>query len=397
MTDTKKQKFRTVKTDPKELEQKIRKRRMKVAACIAVAAIVLAVAAAGAGIYYNLKEYKEFEVRSEIERNDSKATKYESFAGSILRYNNDGAFYLDMSNNKIWNQTFEMQEPIVDICGNYAAVADLHGSQIHIMDTVGMQGMVTTAKPIEAICIAGQGTIAVLTQEGGVSYLELYNKSGENLASGQIHVTNSGYPLDIALSNDANKLAVSILDISKGAAQTTVSFYNFSSVGQNEIDNMVGSYTYADTVVPEIEFAADDRLIAFGDNKVIFFGGTQRPEELLVHELEKDVKSIFYDESYFGFVFSNENAGDSYKMEIYDTNGRLQSEQDFVMPYQTIEFLANHEICIRSEFGCAIYTLRGIEKFTYEFDRELYKIFSGGTGRRYTFILDGIMEQVKLK
>ena len=132
-----------------------------------------------------------------------------------------------------------------------------------------------------------------MAQQDGISYLELYNKSGDNLAGGQIHVTNSGYPLDIALSDDATKLAVSILDISKGAAQTTISFYNFASVGQNEIDNMVGSYTYADTVVPELAFTSNSRLVAFGDNKVIRFEGAQKPEEAQVIKLEKEVKSIF--------------------------------------------------------------------------------------------------------
>ncbi|NBI88268.1 hypothetical protein D3Z47_19590 [Lachnospiraceae bacterium] len=402
MADIRKQKFYTVETSAAkanagELERKIRIHRKKIAASIAAAAITITVIVITAGLYYNFKEYQSFEIRSQIERNDSKATKYESFAGNILRYNNDGAFYLDTSDNPIWNQAFEMQEPVVDIHKNYMAVADLYGNQIYIMDNTGTQGSIKTTKPIEAISIASQGTIAVLAQQDGVSYLELYNKNGENLASGQIRVTNSGYPLDIALSEDATKLAVSILDISKGTAQTTVSFYNFSSVGQNEIDNMVGSYTYADTVVPEVAFTSNSRLIAFGDNKVILFEGMQKPEEKLAIELEKEVKSIFYDNDYFGLVYSKGDSADSHQIQVYSMDGEPHLEQDFTMPYQKIEFLDNHEICIRDEFQCTIYTLRGVKKFTYKFDNALYKIFSGKTGRRYTFILDGVMEQVKLK
>ena len=33
----------------------------------------------------------------------------------------------------------------------------------------------------------------------------------------------------------------------------------------------------------------------------------------------------------------------------------------------------------------------------YKFDDELYRVFSGGTDRNYTFILDGVMEKVRLK
>ena len=67
------------------------------------------------------------------------------------------------------------------------------------------------------------------------------------------------------------------------------------------------------------------------------------------------------------------------------------------MDYLAIEFLANHEICIRNDYECKIFTLRGVEKFEYRFDNVLYKIFSGGMRTRYTFIFDGVIEKIKLK
>lgn len=397
MDDIRKQGFHAVEASVEEMEQKIRQHRRKIAIRIAIAVITTAVLIAAAGIYFMLREYQEYEVRSEIERVDSEATKYEDFAGNILRYNNDGAIYSDTEDNLIWNQAYEMQNPFVSFCENYVAIADLQGNHIYIMNTAGAQGEITTNKPIEAICIARQGTVAVLTQADGTSYLELYNRSGENLASGEIHVANSGYPLDIALSNDANKLAVSILDIGQGRAKTTIIFYNFGSAGQNEIDNMVGTYSYDDTVISQIEFVSNDRMIAFGDNRVIFFEGRQSPEETSAISLEKEIKSIFFDEDYFGLVYSGDAGGKAHKMDVYDMQGKLRLEQEFRMSYQSIEFLENHEICIRDEYECEIYTLRGIKRFTHKFDRALYKIFSDGIGRRYTFILDGVMEKVRLK
>lgn len=396
MTDIRKEEFQTIETDLEEMKEKIRQHRKKIVIRIAVIAVSAAVLVAAAGIYFQLKEYTEYEVSSEIERSDSEATEYEIFAGNVLRYNHDGAFYADASDALIWNQAFEMQNPYADISENYAALADLQGTQIYIMDAAGLQGEIKTNRPIEAVNIAKQGTIAVLTQADGISYLELYNRKGENLASGEIHVANSGYPLDIALSSDANKLAVSILDIGKGKARTTIAFYNFGSVGQNEIDNIVCSYSYDDTIMPEIDFITNDRMIAFGDNRVILFEGAQKPEETETLQLEKEVKSIFYDAEYFGLVFSGSKAN-RHKLEIYDMKMKLRLEKEYKMPYQNIEFLENHEICIRDEYECEIYTLRGTRKFAYKFDNALYKIFSNGIGRRYTFILDGVIEQVKLK
>lgn len=397
MEDIKKRKFRTVETNIEEMEEKIRRHRRKIAVRITIIVALAAVALAGAGIYFEFKEYTGYEVRSEIKRNDSEATRYEMFAGNILRYNNDGAFYADAADNLIWNQAFEMQSPIVDMCEDYLALADLQGNQIYIMNITGVQGEIETSKPIEAVCVANQGTVAVLTQEDGTGYLELYSKSGESLASGEIHLENSGYPLDIAISNDANKLAVSILDIAEGKAKTSITFYNFGSVGQNEIDNMIGTYVYADTVVPEIDFVSNDRMIAFGNSQIVIFEGTQKPEEVIKQKLQREIKSIFYDEDYFGIAYSNGDAGDSHKMEIYDMKGELCLEETFKMPYQSIDFLENHEVCIRDTHECEIYTLRGVKKFAYKFDDALYKIFSGNMGRSYIFILDGVMEKIKLK
>lgn len=397
MTDKGKQGFYTVEANVNVMKQKIRRHRRRIAFGIAAVIIIAAVSAVSAGLYFTYKEYQDYKVLSEIERSDSEATKYESFSGNILRYNNDGAFYTDMSDNLIWNQAFEMQNPFAEICKSYAAIADLQGNQIYIMDTAGIQGEVSTNKPIYAVCVASQGTIAVLTQENGTSYIELYNKNGESLASGEIHAANSGYPLDIALSDDANKLAVSILDFASGEAKTTIGFYNFGSAGQNKIDNIVGSYSYDNAIIPEISFVSNDRMICFGDSQIIFFEGKQSPEPVNVLETEHEIKSIFYDSEYFGLVYDSGDAAGSHKADIYNMQGELRLEQEFKMGYTSIEFLDNHEICIRNEYECEIYTLRGIKRFAYKFDDALYKIFSGKTGRHYTFILDGIMQRVKLK
>ena len=67
------------------------------------------------------------------------------------------------------------------------------------------------------------------------------------------------------------------------------------------------------------------------------------------------------------------------------------------MEYTEIEFLANNEICIKNDTACDIYTIRGIYKFHYEFDEEIYKVMSSGRGLNYTFIMESATEKVRLK
>lgn len=146
------------------------------------------------------------------------------------------------------------------------------------MNTVGKQGMIQTTMPVQRISIARQGTIAVLMEDSQTSYIHLYDKDGKQLAGGGLHIENSGYPLDLALSRDAQKLAVSMLDIHDAEVKSTVVFYNYGTVGQNEIDNIVGSYSYKDMIIPSIHFVTNDQLVAFGDTKTILYEGTQKPK-----------------------------------------------------------------------------------------------------------------------
>ena len=116
------------------------------------------------------------------------------------------------------------------------------------------------------------------------------------MAAGELHVQNSGYQLDIALSEDGPKLAVAMLDINEGSVKTTIAFYNFGAVGQNSIDKIVGSYSYPDMLISRIRYMKDDTMVAFGDSKVVIFSGTQKPAESTGIEITEEVKSIFYDD-----------------------------------------------------------------------------------------------------
>ena len=398
MADKNKQGFRTVKdADMEEYRQKIREHRLAVLKRGTVFAVVLLLIVAVFGLYMAFRQYTDYDIRSSVERSDTQATRFAEFQGNILKYSNDGAFYIDAENELIWNQTYEMSDPQIDICQEYLVIYDKKGTKIYILTASKLQGSIETTMPIDQVCVASQGTIAVLMRKDDTAYLQLYDKEGKNLAQGEIHGGKGGYPVAIALSQDAIKLGVSMLDISDGKVKSTIAFYNYGSVGQNEIDNCVGVTTYEDTVIPELEFTSNDRMVAFGDSKILVFEGTQKPQLTTEVALEKQAQSIFHNGDYIGIVSSNDDEAVTHHLSIYRTSGDLVMEKDFAMEYNSIEFLSNNEICIRNETECDIYTLRGVYKFHYEFDRDLYQIIPGGTSLNYTFVLSDATERVRLK
>lgn len=297
--------FAVKNTDMAEYEKKIRQHRLRIARVTVIISTAIVLAVFGLYLYLTLRHYEDYEVYSSVERSDTAGTRFEEFCGNILKYSNDGAFYIDSSNELIWNQTYEMSNPSLDICENFLTIYDKMGTMLYILTPEGLAGSIETTEPIAQVSIAAQGAVAVLTQKDSAGYLSLYDKTGKNLASGAIYGEKGGYPIAIALSHDAIKLAVSMLDLSDGNVKSTVAFYNFGSVGQNFKEHCIGVYSFSDTVIPELEFVSNDRMIAFADTELVIFEGKQSPQITKEITYETEIKSIFYNSNYIGLVTGN--------------------------------------------------------------------------------------------
>lgn len=396
MATIQKHKFQTVEVDREDFNQKLKAHRRKVAVLVIFVLLLLVAATIVTYIYFERKIYTTYDVLSSVERTDTSASEFTEFQGKLLKCTNDGAVYTDLEGNMIWNQTYEMDRPVVETRGNYVVLYELNGTQLYILDTVNLQGSIHTTMPIQKVSVAAQGTVAILMENEGTSYLQLYDKTGGQLAAGELHVQNSGYPLDLELSENGEKLAVSMLDINDGNVKTVIAFYNFGTVGQNSIDKIVSSYSYIDKVIPQIRYLSEDIMVAFGNDQIILFSGAQKPAETKTIEIKEEIKSIFYDELHFGLVF-DASEGKNYRLEYYDLSGKQIQNISFETDYVDVKILANGELCILGENSCEIYNSRGIRKFQYDFKEHLYQILSGRMQTDYIFLLEGKTQKVKLK
>ena len=388
--------YQVVQREVQELEEKIHMHRKRVLQKILLIGVLVLLIAVSLHYVHKNKSYTNYRVVKSMERADSPGTRFEKFQGNILKYSNDGVFCINEKNQLIWNQAYEMQSPMLDICQGYAVIADEKGKKIYIMNENGTCGEINTSRFIQQVHVANQGTVAVLMEEKGTGYIQLYDKAGNFLVEGELHAQNSGYPLDIAISEDGRKMVVTMLDINEGKIKTTVAFYNFGSVGQNEIDNIVSSYPYNDTIMTKVEFLTNDIAVAIGDNKMIFYQGSQKPVVSKEIEIKQKIKSLFYNEKYIGLVFDNEERDNPFRAEIYNINGKKIREIEFSTKYDRIKFLENNEICILNNQECTIYTLGGIRRFYYEFKTDIFEVFHK-RGHQYLFLMSEYTEKVRLK
>ena len=125
--------FKTVETsyeDLEEIEEEVRRHRRKIVRVVVIVAAILIAIVAAVQIWNALRTYDSFEVVSSRQQKDGEATRYDTFQGNMLEYDNDGVVCRDMDGEQVWNQSFEMTSPMVSICGDYLAVYDRTGTSV---------------------------------------------------------------------------------------------------------------------------------------------------------------------------------------------------------------------------------------------------------------------------
>lgn len=371
----------------------IKHKIIKYGGFILLAAVVLS---AGWYIYtHRNKDYSTYETTATMEIDPGVPAKYAGFASGIIRCTADGISYI-RSGKEIWNKSISIQNPMLDICGDYIVIAEQKSNNVSIFNKSGEQWDITMSYPVMSVEISGKGIVAATLDDGEANYIELKDKNGDSIALGRTVVQGDGYPIDISLSNDGTKLAASYLGIANGMTQSNVVFYNYSAVGQNEVDRIVGGFNqYKTAVVPKVEFINNNAAAAFGTNLFTIYSIKQKPSVIREEELKHEIQSIFYNKGNIGMVFRNENSDKPYLIKTYNAGGEkiLSLETDY--QYKGILF-ADDKVMMYNENSCRLVSGDGITRFETQFDMAVEEMFAISESAYVIINADSIM-QIKLK
>lgn len=338
----------------------------------------------------------DYSVLSREERSDISGTIYTEFGENFLKCSSDGVTCLAGSGSVLWNSTFNMQSPMINICGTTAAVADQQGTQIHIFNESGQIGQFQTSLPIEKVRVARQGVVAAVLSDGDVTWINFYDSQGKEIAKTRTSLGEYGYPLDVALSPDGMKILVSYLRVTQGIMNTRVCFYNFDSVGQTELNNMVTEQTYDNTVAPEVFFIDQDMSVVLLSNGFSLFKGRQVPEQKKKVEFESEILSAFHDGEYFGFIFKSDKEEHKYKMLIYNAAGRQVAKTYFDLEYKQVK-LRGGRLILFNDRNFEIYNTRGRRRFSGTYDKAIQDIIKVKGFQKYVVLTQNHVTTVRLK
>lgn len=343
--------------------------------------------------------YDDYEIEKTWERQDSADGTYCDFNNNIIKYSGDGIFYTTYDGTLIWNYTYDMVNPTIDFCQDYILVYDKKGTEVDVFSSKGYVNTIATTTPVIEARVADKGTVAMLLQENNTSYIQMYDKDGTLLVSGEIHPENRGYPISMALSSDATRLLVSIINVNNGELSTELVFYDFTSAGKEEEDNIVASYSYLGVLIPKVEYLKNDKAVAFTDSKIIIFNNNLRATVAKEIVVGQEMKSIFFNDTHFGYICEKalENGEIVNELNVYNLFGFRLVSKEIESSYDSITLMANNEIYIKNENEVSVYNIQGFKKFNYTFDENVYNLIPGTTSRRYYLIEDGKTEEIYIK
>ncbi|MBO4902790.1 MAG: hypothetical protein J5518_08350 [Lachnospiraceae bacterium] len=389
-------KEKTEKSEPEDYKKKLARHRKKIFLRVLIIVAVTAAVVVLLYLNFNNRVFTDYDTINQLSISESNNADYLNLNGNVLRFSKDGASAFNASDDMLWNQTYEMQNPMIDICGDYAAIGDYKGTRIYVFNGNGLQGEIDTTLPVQTFCVSGIGSVATVLEENEITWVRLFNKTGQLIANDRTTMAKSGYPVRIAISPDGVMLGVSYLRIDTGAMSSSVAFYNFGAVGQNEIDNLVSGYDYPESVISEVAFMNEKAAFAVGDNGMEVFSGAQKPEQIAQIPIEDEITSVFYGKDHIGLVFTDTTSEMQYRLEVYDSSGERVRTCNFNLDYKDI-LLQKDQIIVYNSDECIIFNMQGTEKFHSTFHHSIITMIPTANQNRYILVSGTSMEEIQLK
>ena len=151
-----------------------RERRIFIVTCAICILIAIGIFVLGVNLFLN-KKYNSYEVLESTSVTTSGNVKYEAYQNKMIKYSRDGISALDSSGNIIWNGSYDMIEPAVDISGKYVVVADIGGKTVSIYNGEDTGKEISTDYPIVQACVSSQGIVAVALEQESSNVINIYN------------------------------------------------------------------------------------------------------------------------------------------------------------------------------------------------------------------------------
>ncbi|MCQ2508476.1 MAG: DUF5711 family protein [Dorea sp.] len=319
---------------------------------------------------------------------------YVQFEDGFIKYSQDGVAFLSKEGNEKWNLAYQIADPFVEINGKTGAVADKEGQSIVVFQKSGVIGQMETTLPIEKISVSKQGIVCAILQNEDSAMVMCYDLVGKVLVEHKTAFGGTGYPMDVALSENGENLMVTYLYAAEGIITTKVMFYNFGEAGHNISDHQIAQFEYPGTISATCFYLDKNVCVMVGDDKLVYYNGSDEPEEQKIIELDKEIKNLCYDNANIGLVLKNGKES-GYEARMYDLDGNVKMSTDFTGEYNHVK-ISNDQLLMYDGKRCGIVLKNGVQKFKGELENIVLEIVPEGGVNKYLLVDQDGFKKIRL-
>lgn len=345
------------------------------------------------GLYMHMTTFTNIQIVQVFEDISVENSSTQVFASGFLKYGKDGAAYINGDGESIWNHPYEMSTPIVLVMNESAVIADSGGNQIVVVDAEGIKGEFETYLPIEKVTVSGQGIVAVLMYDGASPQVVCYDAVGNILVEHKVSITETGYPVGLALSEDGQVLLITYLQVTETGFTSNYRYYSFSD---NELgtENIIASGSEEGVVISQVQFLDSNTSVLISDKSMLIFEGVDTPVSVKEVNFVTTIESVFWGDGQLGLLLetSEENQRE---LRVYDDKGDVIISVQVDEEFQAAD-IVNQQVVVYGGEKCIIYSQNGVEKFNGVMGVELECVFPTSGMNKYILIGSDGMEEIRL-
>lgn len=369
-----------------DYRDKIRKYRRRYVYRVILVLLCLGILLAIIYVQYKNHIYTGYDVVSMVSKKNVIGTVNEVLGENILTYSHDGAQCMDSSGQALWNQTYEMQNILVEISGDVVAIGDYNGHEVYVLNSQRKLYEIDTTMPIRGLAVAESGRVAVAVADTKTTWIYIYDENGKEVYAIKTTMGKSGYPIAFGFSPNGELLGLSCVYVDAGVVKSQVAFYNFGDVGANKSDYIVNGYTYHDSIIPYITFLDSDSAVAVGDDRVVFYEGGQIPTFRQDYLQNDEIQGLYTGNGYLGVCFRSDQMEYEHKLLVFGQDSTEVGTYYFNTEFKNILFTEKYFV-VYGDRECLITTYDNVIKFDGTFENTVELMIPSGNPGNYQFTL----------
>ena len=353
-------------------------------------------------IYHGRKSYRAYAVLNQQDVSQGSLVGYEPFKRGFLKYSKDGVSYIGEKNETYWSSSFEMKDPVIDVNGTYAVIADRTGNTLQIFDEKhGKIGECRTERSLDSASVSAGGIVATLEEDSVASYIQFYNPDGTVLdITVKALLEGDGFFTALDLSDDGSQVLVGVAYLEGGVLHGKVAAYDFSekeSSGKGPMRGGVEPFA-GKNLISEVRYLQNGTAFAASTRGLFFFRvGEQKVEGYSSVEAEEEIRSLCFDRSYVGIVLNDTvSKNGPYRIELYNSSGERVMHANFGEHYST-SFVDKGTVFLLGSDTLTIFLKNGTKQFSGNVDFSLVRAVRRPGENRYLWLGASHIKEVKLE